>query len=65
MKESIILVISVISDYQATDNGYLQKHIHPKHERVKYPCSKCDYKATTQRILKTHFQSKHERQVPL
>ena len=42
MKEPIILVISVISDYQATDNGYLKKNIQSKHEGVKYPCDLCD-----------------------
>ena len=47
-------------DYQAIRIGCLQKHIHSKHEGIKYPCDQCDKQFTGKGHLKKHIQSQHK-----
>ena len=49
-----------VSDYAATDAGYLKINIKYKHEGVRYPCGQCEYAATTASGLRKHIEYKHK-----
>ena len=48
------------SESKFPQQGSIRKHIHTKHEFVKYSCHQCDYQAAWQDNLMAHIQSKHE-----
>ena len=49
------------SESKFPQQGSIRKHIHTKHEFVKYSCNQCDYQATQKRNLSRHIKIVHQK----
>jgi hypothetical protein len=47
-------------EYQATEQGSLNRHRQTNHEVVKYLCNQCEYQASAHYILNRHRKSNQE-----
>ena len=56
----MLLTVVNSCDYQATQQGYLKRHIQLVHDKIKYLRNLCDHRVTKPEHPEIHIQSLHE-----